>query len=524
MLKKIFLLALMTIFLFVPKTFAEEIIIFHTNDMHSRILKGDDSGTSIGIAEMTAAVKTVKKNNPNTFWFDAGDTLHGLPRINISNGENIIPILNLSGIDLLIPGNHDYNYGSNQLERLSKKLKFPVLSANTVRKNNGEKIFDEYKIYNLKDGIKIGVFGLTTPETAQSTSPKNVETIEFLNPVESAKKMIEKLRPQCDILVCVMHMGVDKNSEFTSKIIAEETDGIDVIIDGHSHTELPNGLQVKNTLIAQTGCYEHTLGQVKISVENKKITDKQAKLLKASDVKKISEKPDEKVLKAVTDVENRTQKYFKNVVAKTDRSLTSFRLIVRREESELGNLLADAFRWKTGTDIAVVNGGSLREDLPEGNVTRGDILAIQPFGNKLETAEISGKIIREMLEHSVFAYPVSFGGFLNVSGMTFTFDPSKPVGNRVEKIFVNGKPLDENKIYTMATTNFAFLGGDGYDMLKNLKTKSVGIETTDEILTEYLNKVGVKNIELGRIKNLHEMPVPQDEIERAKTHSAKKAA
>lgn len=523
MLKKIFLLAMLTIFLFVPKTFAEELIIFHTNDMHARILKGDDNGTSIGLAEISGAVLAVKKTNPNTFWFDAGDTLHGMPRINISNGENMIPLLNMAGLDLFVPGNHDFNYTSAQLERLAKKFNFPTVTANVVRKDSGEEVFQTYKIFTLTDGTKVGVFGLTTPETAVKTSPKNVETVEFLNPVEVSKKMIEKLRPQCDVLICVMHMGVDKSSEFTSERIAKETEGIDLIIDGHSHTELPNGLQVGNTLIAQTGCYEHYLGQVKISVENKKITSKQAKLLTAADVAKIS-KPNAKLLKAVNDLEKRTQKYFKTVVTKTDRSLTSNRLIVRRGECELGNLTTDALKWKSGADIAVVNNGTLRADLPEGNVTRGDILAIFPFGNRLEIANIDGKTVREMLEHSVYGYPATFGGFLSVSGMTFSFDPSKPIGQRVEEIFINGQPLDEHKIYKMATADFLMLGGDGYEMLKNLKTESAGLETLDVIVTEYINKFGFKNIELGRIKNLHVMPVTKSDLESSTINPNKKAA
>lgn len=508
MFKKNFLSAiffgLLITFLFLPKTFAEELVIFHTNDMHSRILKGDDNGTTIGLAEISGAVLASKKNNPNTFWFDAGDTLHGMPRINISNGENIVPLLNMAGIDIFVPGNHDFNYTSAQLEKFSKKFKFTTLSANTVRKDSGENIFPSHKIFTLTDGTKVGVFGLCTPETAVKTSPKNVETIEFLNPVEVSKKMIEELRPQCDVLICVMHMGVDKSSEFTSERIAKETDGIDLIIDGHSHTELPEGLQVGNTLIAQTGCYEHFLGQVKISVENKKITGKQAKLLSASDVAKIS-KPNEKLSNAVNNLEKRTQRQLRKVVAVTDRALTADREIIRRGECELGNLTVDAFRWKTGADIAVVNNGTLRASLPEGKITRGDILSIFPFGNRLEVADIDGKTVREMLEHSVYGYPATFGGFLSVSGIKFSFDPSKPVGHRVEEIFINGQPLDENKIYKMATGDFLMFGGDGYEMLKNLKTESTGLETLDAIVTDYINKVGIKNIKLDRIKNLHEM-------------------
>ena len=505
---------LLTIFLIVPSVSRAadgtgELIIFHTNDMHCRIINTDDDGKSIGLAEISAAVKAVKKKNPDTLWFDAGDTFHGMPRININKGENLAPLLNLAGVDGFAPGNHDFNYGSDQLEKLAKKLKFPILSANVVRRDTSERVFTPSKIFNLPNGIRVGVFGMTTPETFYSTASKNVASINFLNPVETAREMVEELRPKCDVLICVMHMGVNQSSEFTSERIAEEVGGIDLIVDGHSHTELHEGLTVGDTLIVQTGCYEHYLGQAKISLEDHKIISKQAKLLSAADVKKIAPKTDSRVLKSVLNVERSSQKYFSQVVAHSDRALTSSRFIVRREESELGNLVADAFKWKANADIAICNGGGLRADLPAGAVTRGDILAIFPFGNKLVKLEIDGKNIRAMLEHSVFAYPEAFGGFMDVSGITFTFNPDKLVGHRVENIFINGAPLDENKIYTLATTDFTASGGDGYEMLKDLK-RLEEFDGADEVLGEYLNKVGMKNIELGRIKNLHELPLPSE--------------
>lgn len=229
---------------------AAELIIFHTNDMHSRIQDTDDGGRSIGLAKMAAAVKEVKAKNPATLWLDAGDTFHGMPLITISRGENLVPLLNEAGIDAMTAGNHDFNYGSAQLERLAKKIKFPLLDANVVRKSNGELLFKPYKIFKV-NGIKVGVFGLSTPETAFKTSPKNIESVKFLNPVEVSKAMIKTLRPKCDVLIAVMHMGLDSSSEFTSERIARETDGIDLIVDGHSHTALADGLRIKDTLIVQ---------------------------------------------------------------------------------------------------------------------------------------------------------------------------------------------------------------------------------------------------------------------------------
>ncbi|MBR7025109.1 MAG: bifunctional metallophosphatase/5'-nucleotidase [Selenomonadaceae bacterium] len=508
MIKKFFGVLIAVLLLNMSICAAAEVIIFHTNDMHSRIQDTDENGKSIGLAEMAAAVKTVKAKNPVTLWFDAGDTFHGMPMITISKGESLVPLLNAAGLDAMTAGNHDFNYGSAQLEKLAKQLKFPLLDANVVRKKNGKLLFKPYKIFKL-NGIKIGVFGLSTPETAFKTNPKNVTTVEFLNPVEVSKEMIKQLRPKCDVLIAVMHMGVDASSEFTSERIARETDGIDLIVDGHSHTVLPEGIRIKDTLIVQTGCYEYRLGKATLEVENHKIISKKAELLDAEEIKAIAPKPDKKILEELAQANDKAQKLLDVVVAQSDRELSSERLLVRRNESELGNLAADAFRWAAKSDIAIINGGGLRANLPKGDVRRRDTMAIFPFGNTLRVAEIKGSTIREMLEHSVEYYPASFGGFLDVSGMTFSYDPSKPAKHRVEKIFVGGQPLDENKTYTIALADFQTAGGDDYTMLTGLKI--VGeLGTFDEILADYLNQVGMSGIEVGRITRLKEVSVPDN--------------
>ena len=499
-----FLMAALLLIFFIPQiASAEKIIIFHTNDMHSRILNSDDGGKSIGLAEMAAAVKTVKKQNKITLFLDAGDTFHGMPLINISKGENMIPLLNAAGYDAMAPGNHDFNYGTDQLENISKKLKFPILAANVIRKSDGTRLFPAYKIFKYGK-IKIGVFGLATPETAYKAAPVKVAKVDFFNPVETAREMVKILRPQCDIVIAVMHMGLDKSSEFTSERIAAAISGIDVIIDGHSHTKLPEGITVNGTLIAQTECYEHFLGQVTIDFEDGKVISKSAKLLSTEDVKKINPTPDKKIINQVIKIEKKNKKILDTVVAYSDKFLTGERELVRRQETELGNLCADALRWKTGADIAVMNSGGIRTNLNAGNITRGEVLEILPFGNSLQKAEISGKAVREMLEHSVFGYPATFGGFLNVSGLNFTFDPSQPVGQRVQDIFIGGEILDENKIYTIGGVDFLFMGGDDYTMLKGLKVLG-NYGTLDEVFTEYLKEHGATVTDFGRIKNLKDV-------------------
>lgn len=508
MFKKIFgVLVAVTIFVFGASICAAaQLVIFHTNDIHARIQSTDDDGRSIGFAEISAAVKTAKSQNPLTLWLDAGDTLHGLPIVNLSNGANMVELLNLAGVDAMTAGNHDFNYGSAQLEKLAKRMNFPVLVANVTRKNSGKFVFKPYKIFTL-GGIRVGVFGLTTPETAYKANPVNVATVDFLNPVDSAREMIKILRPKCDVLIALTHLGVNADSEFTSERLARETDGIDVIVDGHSHTALADGIRIKNTLIVQAGCYLHFLGRTTLEVDGNKIVSSKAELLDADAVKKINPTPDKKISSTIEKFDAETENFLNVVVCHSDKELSGEVVLVRRNESELGNLTADAYRWVAKTDIGICNGGDIRANLPAGDVTRRDLLDIFPYGNTVNAIEISGATVRKMLEHSVEFYPAFSSTFLAVSGMTFSYDPSKPPGHRVEKIFVNGEPLDENKTYTLALSSFLTVGGDNFTMLKGAKhLKTCG--NYAEVFAKYLNAVGMKNCEVGRITRLVDVPTP----------------
>ena len=487
-----------SIFLFSATVEATEIIILHTNDMHARVLNTDNDGKSMGLAEMTAAIKKLRSENKNTLWLDAGDTLHGMPNINVSKGKNMVDLLNIAKLDAMTIGNHDFNYGVPRLIELGKMAKFDVLAANVVYRSNDKALFPPYKIYNLPDGLKVGVIGLATPETQYKASPILVNGINFLNPVEIAKDIVKKIRPQCDVLIALTHLGVLESSEFNSLNLAKEVDGIDLIVDGHSHTVLPNGITIGDTLIVQTGNHAYNLGKTTIELDGKKITAKNAELLDATAVKRIAPIPDKDVARAIRKMQVQNKKLFDEVVAQNANELSGEYNLIRTQEMELGDLIVDSFRWKTGADIAIVNSGAIRANLPAGNVTKGDLMAIFPFGNQLQVAEISGVKIREVLEHSVSAYPDTFGGFLQVSGIQFTFNPGNHVDNRVSEIFINGVPLIDDKIYTLATEDFLLSGGDGYTILKKLSI--IGkYNTCEEVLAEYLIEVGSDKINTGRI-------------------------
>lgn len=469
-----------------------KITIIHTNDTHARVLS-DDGG--FGFAKIASLVKKEKAENPNTLLIDAGDTFHGKPIINISKGENAVKILNATGYDFMTPGNHDFNYGVDRLIELGKESDFKILSSN-IEYKDGNRVFDEYEIVDM-NGLKVGIFGLTTPETAIKTNPKNVEGIEFEDPIEASKEIVDKLEDKTDVIVAIAHVGLDESSCVTSKEIAEKVKGIDVIIDGHSHTKLDSGLAVGDTLIAQTGEYDQNIGKVDIEVDDHKVVSKKAELLKSEDYKDLAE--DKNVKSVIENIQKENDTVFSQLVAKTDIDLDGARENVRSKETNLGNLAADAMKYAAGTDIGFVNGGGIRTSIPKGDITQGKVAELFPFGNIVESIKLKGADVKRALEVSVDSYPELKGGFLQVSGVTFDFDLSKAAGNRVENVKVNGDPIDTNKEYTVAINDFLAEGGDGFDMFKtNIIAQYGGLE---EAFAQYLNSNGTKNCDVtGRIK------------------------
>lgn len=481
--------------------------VVHTNDTHSRIEEGK---AEIGFAEMAAQVDKMRKDNKNLILLDAGDTFHGLPVATVVKGDSIAKAMNVMGYDAMTAGNHDFNYGYDRLKEIEKTLKFPILSANVKTKDKK----DAFKPYMIKEvkGIKVGIFGLSTPETATKTNPKNVEGVTFENPIETSKKMVQELKKEnVDMIIALGHIGLDENSEFTSKKIIEAVDGIDLFIDGHSHTLLKDGMVVKNTLIAQTGNYGQNLGVVEIGFKDKKIVDKKASLITKNDVKpavvppadndkkpekdqikaepagKMYLEPNKAVLESIKKSKDEMKSVTGQVIGKTTVELEGKRENVRSRETNLGNLLADAMKEETKADLAITNGGGIRDSIDVGDITKEEVLKVLPFGSYIITKEVKGEDLVKVLEHATDAYPNVEGKFPQVSGITFKIDMSKEKGSRVTDIMVNGQKLDLNKTYVVATSDFIANGGDGYPVFKTAKLLNE-FGGQDEVLMNHLKK------------------------------------
>jgi 5'-nucleotidase/UDP-sugar diphosphatase len=475
-----------------------DLYIVHTNDVHGRIEEGD----GIGYAKLATMMKMLRSVTDKNLLLDAGDVSHGTLLTNIFDGETVGVLLDMVGYDAVAPGNHDFNYGKEQLifaaEMAREFSNVRVLSANVLDENK-EMVFQPYEIYDFS-GFKVGVIGATTPDTEVKTHPKNVRGLTFMSDevVYGAQDLVDEVRAQSDYVILLAHVGLDEDGSYglTSRFIAENVDGIDLIVDGHSHTVLENGLRVGNTLIVQTGEYMKNLGVVEIAVRDGKAVGETAILIPASEVKDpstselakllgITEIPaDPEVTAYVNFQKKQLEALTQEVVAYAPVFFDGERENVRTKPTNLGNMVADSMREATGADVALTNGGGIRTSIAAGNVTRGDIISVLPFNNTIQVVEVTGQDLYDAIEWGYSQLPSSNGGFPQTSNMTIVYSRFSDPGNRVKRLLVGGKVVDRAAKYTLATNDFMAAGGDGYTMLdRPVVMYGRGL---DEALTDYM--------------------------------------
>ncbi len=475
-------------------TTGTKLVILHTNDTHARILESKNDG--MGFAKLAAKVAMVRAENPNVLLLDAGDTLHGQTFATLSKGENIVSLMNLMKYDAMTPGNHDFNYGQEQLVALSAKMNFPVLSSNILKADG--KTFLPPSVIKEIGGLKVGLFALSTPETAYTTHPNNVKGLAFADPIAVAKAQVAELQDQTDVIVCLSHLGLNEGSEFTSKMVAESVPGIDVIVDAHSHTVLKDGLKVGSTLIGQTGDYDKNLGMIELTVSNGKVSESKASLFTKEQAAELT--PDPAMTTLITELDTANKAITEVNIGTTTVALNGERGKVRTGETNLGNLITAAMLDATGADVAFTNGGGIRASIDAGEITKGEVITVLPFGNYVVVKDVTGQDLLDALELGVSKFPAENGPFPHVAGMTFTIDASKAAGSRISNVMVNGAALDVNATYELATNDFMAAGGDGYTMFADNKVKGE-YAALDEILIAYIQKIGAVNMATdGRVK------------------------
>lgn len=479
---------------------AQEVVIYHTNDTHG-YLNGD--GESIVGIDVAAGLK---ESTPNSILVDAGDATQGLPLASLTHGADIIQLMNMAGYDLMVAGNHEFDFGTEQFLSNARLADFPILAANVQR--GGSPLLQNIPEGNKgchtvieRNGIKIGFFGLTTSDTVGSTNPAGITDLEFEDEVETAKKEIGHLEEEgADAIIAVCHMG-NMDASCTSTDLAEAMTGeyqdkIDVIIDGHSHTvenEETNGV-----LIVQTGSGMAGIGKLTVTVGAGEVSASE-ELLGPSDLTDVPSSST--VAEQLVQIESSQAELLSETVGSTPTTLWAGQVgvvaVTRLVETNYGDFTADAFRSAAetylqalGTDtdlpvIAVENGGGIRAMAPNGDITMGDLISAFPFSNTIYLKKVTPAVLYEVMEVSgsaldgqdketgMLLQQTNSGGFLQISGFTVVFNPDGEAKNRVVSITLDGQsaPLDREDTATeimMASNNYIMSGGSDYTMLGEL--------------------------------------------------------
>ena len=515
-----------------PKTTEKDIVLVHTNDVHGRIVeeKGRDKNTSVvGDAKLATVIENERaKKDQTTVVLDAGDAFQGLPISNSSKGEERAKILNEINYDAMAVGNHEFDFGLDEAKKYKEILKFPLLSANTYV--NGARLFEASTIIDKDKSVKgdeVVVIGVTTPETATKTHPKNVEGVTFKDPIPEVLNVVKEIQAKAKATgddyktyVVLAHLGVDTTTPdaWRGSTLADELSKSPllkgkrvVVIDGHSHT-VESKTYGDNVTYNQTGSYLNNIGKVTLKPNSLLGTPS---LIKASETTNLTPNATVKKLvdqiKAKYDAENAVV-----VVKNSPVELSGTRENVRVRETNLGNVVADSLYeygqtgFQNKTDIAVTNGGGLRETIAKDKpITKGSVIAVLPFGNTISQIKVTGQNVLDMFEKSLGSIlqvdktgktvldengqPLlePSGGFLHVSGAKVYYDTNLPSGKRVLRVEVKNHDtgaydkLDLNKTYYLTTNDFLAAGGDGYTMLGGAREEGPSM---DVAFQNYLEK------------------------------------
>ena len=492
-----------------------KLVVIHTNDTHGRDLEG---------AYTTAAVAQLKQDltaaGADVLLLSAGDASQGTPLVNLSLGGTAIDFMNLAGYDAMATGNHEFDWGLENLQKLAQDAEFPILAANLTYTESGELVFGDSIVFTTDSGLKVGVFGLATPETATKAHPDKVKGVSFAAGQELydvAQQQVDKLNAEgCDYIIALSHLGDSAESAPNRSVdLLDHVTGIDLMVDGHSHTTLPEGdTSHGDTLRVSTGEYLNNIGVVVYDAASDTET---ARLLSSTTegdqtvLDYTGSDPD--VLAAIEAVNAEVEQELGKVFAKTEVLLNGERDPgVRTEETNLGNFAADAILWSARqalgedkVDLALTNGGGIRASIPVGDISMRTMKTVFPFGNEVATVTVTGAELLEALEAATFCTPTAVGAFPQVSGVQFTIDttvpyengemypnstyyaPAKP-GSRIKNVTVNGQPLDLNAEYVVATNDFTAAGGDTYGAFLDKPVYKTGVALEDA-LVQYTSTV-----------------------------------
>ena len=459
--------------------------VIHTNDIHCSLDEGEKEGY-IGWAKYVNFIKEQRAASSYVLALDTGDYIQGMAACAVTNGSIGVEAIIRTNYDAMTVGNHFFDFGHEVASKNKKRLDeggVNLVCANVLDESPTNRLeFKEYIVKTVGD-LKVGIFGLITPDTKTTTSRETVENMTFATDLPNvSRRVVETLRNEegCDVVILVGHLGY-KQGTYSSDWLAREYDGIDLIVDGHSHTEIPDGgFELCNdhqTMIVQAGTQLQAIGvaDLLIDSERKRVVGKRAKLLKYADFAGAAEDKEAKdwLEEARKEVETITSK----VIGYSEIDFPHIKDELRTYgNSTLGVFLASSMMIGNA-DMAMTNGGGVRAPLEKGDITYGDAVSVIPFQNQLSIVNISGARLRETLQYGTRNHgKEAFGGYPIVSGLSYTLDLSKAYSDKdrirdMKLITTKGEAKEaivDDEYYKLALTDFTWQGGDGYDMLMDL--------------------------------------------------------
>lgn len=489
------------------------IVILHTNDVHCGI---EDSIGYAGLAAYRAEMEAQYGAGRVTL-VDAGDAIQGGAMGTLSDGALLIDLMNQAGYDFAVPGNHEFDYGADHFIDLAKnRAAFPYLSCNFRYLETNTNVLETYQIVDY-GGVQVAYIGISTPESMTKTAPTHFQDENgnyvygfcqgengqlLYSAVQAAVDAVEA--QGADYVVAIGHLGnLGITPAYTSEAVISHTTGIDVFIDGHSHESYERTVADaagEAVHLAQTGTKLNAIGKVVIDPATGEIT--------SSLVTDYTEK-DPATTEYIQTLQADFSSVLDQVVATSDVTLTTMDPAtglrrIRSGETNLGDLVADAYRVVMGADIGMVNGGGIRADIQAGEITYEDIINVHPYGNEMCLAEATGQEILDALELGAMNAPYEDGGFQHVSGLTYTIDLSVPSSvvldeqgcfagvtgpYRVTNVLVNGVPLDRNATYTVASHNYMIKeGGSGFTMFMDNPLLQDCTMLDNQLLIQYITE------------------------------------
>ena len=494
----------------VPTDLTGKTVILHSNDVH---------GAIDGYAYVAQARKTFEDLGADVIVVDAGDFTQGSPYVSLSKGHTAIEMMNAAGYDVVTLGNHEFDFGYDQLMANLKDGNFQAICANVYK--DGEPILPASTILETASGLKVGFFGMETPETATKVNPGLITGITFStfdDLYAAAQAAIDGIKDEADLVIGLCHLGIDDESvvnAYRSIDMLAKVTGVDMVIDGHSHTVMtagPNGEPVQST-----GTRFANVGVVVIDNETKSIEDNY--LLPVIYLKK-----DADVDAVAQEIITAVDEEYGAVFATTEVKLNGDRAPGNRtEETNLGDLITDAMVWSVVKEggieqvepnqiVGITNGGGIRATIEAGDISMKDINTVLPFGNTVAVIYVTGSELLEALEASTFLTPSAIGGYPQTSGIEWTIDTTVEFDQgelylnadgtettyyapasikRVTITAINGEPFDPEATYAVVTNNFCAAGGDTYNVFMRAYNEGSGFDTNvpmDEALMNYISE------------------------------------